>query len=402
MKNINIILIFCWFSTGIILYETMLFKIQWLVSTAKNQSNLTFILEVPEEKVIKYICGKYSIAVFSISEYKENIQSFGKAYFRFLYEKQEYTLYSNFDKAKDLFSTFREAWFNITYINNLLKPLPDVDVPRVLEKLNSDYANLNKPQDIKDKSYIQQFTNMIVEQWNVQLSVVKKAAAKTIEESEQVLNNLSPEQKIKPQNVKVRNAVEELKRVKLGSNIVKIRDQISLVYQLMEKIELEYLEEQKEIEVKIIEWSTVTYLDIVSERDKYKKSINLQKAKAKGGWISYYAVFWTLWLYQKLIWKELHSRFKNVIVVIDTLYNTLILFIMMTTVWLVLFQLFNSIAFGGSFFTESFINLGLMWICSALLMKIKKPHLVNLLITWPFCAILYFVLHKIIYVNFWL
>jgi hypothetical protein len=170
---------------------------------------------VPEEKVIKYICGKYSIAVFSVEEYKDPIQTFGKAYFRFLYEKQEYALYSNFDKAKDLFSTFREAGFNITYINNLLKPLSDADVPRVLDKLNLDYTNLNKPQDIKDKSYLQQFTNMIVQQGNVELSVVKKAAAKTIEECEKILNTLSDTQKITPQNVKVRNAVEELKRVKL-------------------------------------------------------------------------------------------------------------------------------------------------------------------------------------------
>jgi hypothetical protein len=49
----------------------------------------------------------------------------------------------------------------------------------------------------------------------------------------------------------------------------------------MEKVELEYLEDQKEIEVQIIEGSTVTYLDIVAERDKYKKSVNLQKAKTK-------------------------------------------------------------------------------------------------------------------------
>ncbi|MBP6086399.1 hypothetical protein KA478_04415 [Patescibacteria group bacterium] len=81
----------------------------------------------------------------------------------------------------------------------------------------------------------------------------------------------------------MKNEVEELKKLRLGTNISKLREQMSKVYMLMENVELQYLEEQKDNEIQIVEGSIVTYLDIVSEREKYRKTMNLQKAKAENG-----------------------------------------------------------------------------------------------------------------------
>lgn len=381
----------------------MLYKIQWLVALPNAQTNILFLLDAADDKQAKTICGKYSIAVFTIEPYTQAPETFGKAYIRFLYEKNTYTLYSDFDKAKDLYLLFYEAGLNITYINNLLRPLPDADIVRVLEKLEQDYKKAHAPVEEKNKSYITQFTNLVLEKSGEELVNIKKLAAKAVDEAVVNLGKMSPEELQTPYWLKVKNSVEELKRVRLWSNIIKIREQISRVYEMMEKVEMQYLEEQKENEVKVIEWSTVTYLDIVSEWDKYKKTMSLQKAKAQWGWgLSYYAVFGSLGLYQKLIWKELQSKFNSIVIIVNGIYDILIMFIMMTTIWLVLLQLFNTIAFGWSFFTSAFIDIGIMWICSALLMKFKKPNLTNLLIIWPVCVWLYFLLHSFIYANFWL
>ncbi len=381
----------------------MLYKIQWLVALPNKQTNILFLLDAADDKLAKTICSKYSIAVFTIEPYMQTPETFGKAYIRFLYEKQTYTLYSDFDKAKDLFLLFYEAWINITYINNLQRPLSDADIVLVLEKLEQDYKKDHAPIEEKDKSYITQFTNMVLEKSGSELITVKKLAGKAVDEAASTLGKMSYVELQTPYWLKVRNSVEELKRVRLWSNIIKIREQISRVYEMMEKVEMQYLEDQKENEIKVIEWSTVTYLDIVSEWDRYKKTMSLQKAKAQG-WsgLSYYAIFGSLWLYQKLIWKELKSKLSNIVVILNGLYDILIMFIMMTTIWLVLLQLFNTIAFQWSFFTFAFIDVWIMGICSALLMKFKKPNLTNLLIIGPLCVWLYFLLHSFIYANFWL
>ena len=381
----------------------MLYKIQWLVALPNSQTNILFLLDAADDKLAKLICSKYSIAVFTIEPFTDTPETFAKAYIRFLYEKNTYTLYSNFEKAKDLYLLFYEAWLKITYMNNIQRPLSDTDVNRVLEKLEQDYKVAHAPIEEKDKSYITQFTNLVLEKSGEELINIKKLAAKAVDEAVVNLNKMTPTELQTPYWIKVKNSVEELKRVRLWSNIVKIREQISRVYEMMEKVEMQYLEDQKENEVKVIEWSTVTYLDIVSEWDKYKKTMSLQKAKAQwGSWLSYYAIFWSLGLYQKLIWKELQSKLNNVVVIVNGLYDILIMFVMMTIVWLVLLQLFNTIAFQWSFFTTAFIDVWIMWICSALLLKFKKPNITNLLIIWPACAWLYFLLHSFIYANFWL
>lgn len=383
--------------------RNMLFKIQWLVTLPIWQKNVTILLDTVDEKTAKDVCNKYHIAIFGIDTFSGTPESFGKAFFRFTFDKLTPTLYSEFDKAKDLYTIFREAWFQIIYINNLLNPLPDTDVARVMEKLVVDYDIAHAARTAKDKNVIEQFTDKVVERGNVELQEVKKLAAKAAEESEKTINDMNEKDKQTVQVLKVRNAVDELKRVKMWSNIIKIRDQMSLVYKLMENIEIQYLEEQKDNELQVLEWSTVTYLDIVSERDKYRKTMALQKAKASWGtWLNYYTIFGTIWLYQKLIWKEIKHKFMNVIIILDGIYNIIIVFIMMTIIWLVLLQLFNTIAYKWTFFTTSFIDIGIMWICSAFLMKFKKPDLINLLIIGPICVIVYFVLRSIIYANFWL
>ncbi|MEI7477164.1 MAG: hypothetical protein WCJ81_01080 [bacterium] len=74
----------------------------------------------------------------------------------------------------------------------------------------------------------------------------------------------------------------------------------------MEDAELDYIEQQREHEVKVTSGSIITYLDVVAEREKYQKSKNIKKAKARMS-ISdaYYGFFGTMGLYQKLLGREM-------------------------------------------------------------------------------------------------
>lgn len=390
-----------WFSYGIQLYNSMLFEAQWVITTLKGQSNISILIDALTEDVVRTICAKHSIAVFSVVPYEKMASTFGKVYFRFHDEWEDFTAYTQYEKAKDAYGFFREAWFKISYINNSDHPLSDEDVVRVIEKLENDYAKAHDTTSKDNKNYFEQITDLVVKKWWKELDDLKLYATKAVEEADSLLQKIQWTQA----NVviKIKNAEDELKKAKLGTNIAKIRERIGELYTLMEHAELDYLEWQKEHEMQIAEWSIITYLDIVAEWERYKKSKNIQQAGAyKSANDTYYMFFWAVWLYQKLLWKDIQNKFKDVIIILDTLYNIIVIFILMTMIWLVLLQLFNSVIHDAYFFTTSFIDIGIMGICSALLMQFKKPELLRLIIIGPLCVLLYFLLRSMIYANFWL
>ncbi len=377
----------------------MLFEAQWVITTSKGPSNITFLIDASTEDIVRTVCGKHSVAVFSVTPYTQLPETFGKVYFRFKDEWEEMTMYTQYEKAKDAYWFFHEAWFQISYINNSDHPLSDSDVVRVIEKLSNDYQKSHDPKSTKDQNYFAQLTDIVVKKWWQELDDLKLLSTKATEEADALITKIQWTQASAV--IKIRNAENELKKVKLGTNIAKIRERIWELYSLMESSELEYLEAQKEHEVKVSEGSIVTYLDIVAEWEKYQKSKNVQKAKATKTFTdTYYTFFGAAWLYQKLLGKDIQNKFKDIIIILDTLYNIIVIFIIMAMIFLVLFQLFNTMMYNAYFFTTSFIDLWIMWICSAILMKLKKPELIRLVIIWPLCIIVYFILHTIVYANF--
>lgn len=376
-------------------------EVQWVIPIQKVPSNISVVIDAPTETVVRKICEQYSIAVFSITEYTQEGTHFGNVFFRFLEENDTITIYTQQEKAKDAYKYFRDAGFVIDYINNSQHLLNDEDVKRVVAKLADDYNKSHAIAAKHEKSYFWQISDMLVKKTTAELEELKTLSTKAAEEAEILMSKIQSTQATMV--LKIKNAEDELKKAKLGSNVVKIRDLIGDLYKLMETAELIYLEEQKENEIQIAEWSIVTYLDIVAEREKYQKSKNMQKAWANKSWTdTYYMFFGTVWLYQKLLGKDIQNKFKDIITILDTLYTIIVFFILMSMVRLVLFQLFNVVMYDATFFTLSFIDLGIMGICSALLMQRKEPNLFRLIIIGPLVVGIYLVLHALIYTHFWL
>jgi len=379
----------------------MFFQWAWLVATSKWQSNLAFLIEASDEATARAVCSKHSIAVFSFSVYTQPPENYGKVFFRCDEWGKLVTFYSQHVKAKDAFTDFTDAGFNIKYINNVDHLLSDADVVRVIEKLHIDYDEQHRAKNEDEKSYFSQLTDLVLKRGTEELTEIKILATKAVEDSERLLVKAQWTQG----NIilKIKNAQDEVKKAKLGSNIPKIRELIGDLYKLMEDAELDYIEQQREHEVKVTSGSIITYLDVVAEREKYQKSKNIKKAKARMS-ISdaYYGFFGTMGLYQKLLGREMWHKVQNVIVILDTLYNVVALCITMTMVRLVLLQLFNTVVYQASFFTDSFINLWLMGVCSAVVLRFKKPDILNLVVIGVAWIILYFVLRALIYTNFWL
>lgn len=379
----------------------MLFQAQWLITIEKNQHNIWFLINASSEAVARSVCAKHSIAVFWLIPFANDPKTYGAVFFSFIEEKEEITIYTQFEKAREAFSFFRPAKFPITYINNNKSPISDEDAKRVAAKLESDYQASLLVDTTKDKWYFDKLSKMFVERTGQELNSLKQLAATALQDSEEVAKKIPPtEMQLKK---KVKLLQEELKKVKLWSNESKIRDAIGILYHILEGIELRHLQEQKEHEISVTHGSVVTYLDVLSEAEKFENSKKVSKVWShKSASDAYYAFLGAVWLYNKFLVKDIKNKWRDIVVIIDTFYSMFALFVLMTMIALGVLQLVNSVFFKWSFFSPKFIDLGLIGLCVAILMNYKKPYLKNLIILWIACVGLFFILRYLIDTTFWL
>ncbi len=378
----------------------MLFQAQWLISIWTTQTNIGFLIEGSSETVVRAVCNKHSIAVFGLIPFVWDPKTYGSVYFRFLEGKEQFTIYTQYVKAREAFTFFRKAWFLINYINNIRSPISDEDVIRVVEKLESEYKESLIVDPDKGVNYFKKISNLFVERSGQWLISLKQLATVALADADEILIKIS--NSAPTTSTKIKNLQDELKKVKLGTNEARIRDAIGMLYHSLEEAELVFLQNQKEHEVSVIQWSIVTYLDVLTEAEKFEKSQKVSKAWAhKSGSDLYYGFLWIVGLYNKFLTKDIKNKTKNIVVIIDTLYTVFGLFVLMTMIRLALLQLINSIFFNGSFFTPRFIDLWLIGLFSAVLMQYKKPNLKNLLFLGPVCVGLFFLTRYLINTTFW-
>ncbi len=389
-----------WFSIWIQLYHTMLFQTQWLISIWDKQTNIGFLIDGSSETAVRSVCNKHSIAVFGLIPFVGDPKTYGTVYFRFMEGKEEMTIYTQYEKAREAFAFFRSAQFLISYINNSKSPISDENVKLVIDKLENEYKESLIVDPNKNKNYFQKISKLFVERSGQWLISLKQLATIALSDGDEILAKIIQVQPFVAN--KIKNLQDELKKVKLGTNESRIRDAIWMLYHTLEEAELSILQEQKEHEVSVIKGSIVTYLDVLSEAERFEKSQKVSKAWAhKSGSDLYYGFLWTLWLYNKFLTKDIKNKSKNIVVIIDTLYTIFGMFVLMTMIWLALLQLVNTLFFNGSFFTLRFIDLWLVGLASAILIYYKKPNLKNLLFIWPFCAGLFFLVRYLINTTFW-
>lgn len=379
----------------------MLFQAQGLVTIPSGQHNITLLIDASSEEIAKTICAKYGVVVFSLVDFAATPAAFGTVYFSFPYEGETITIYTQYDKAKDAFNFYHDVGFPIDYINNSAHSLPDTDVKRVVAKLYADVeaAKVIAKWKVKWPNYFERLTSVVLKKGDAEIDGLKLMASKAVEDADILMEKIRWSQATLCR--KLKDLEDELKKNKLGTNVSIIRENIGLLYEYMEKGEMIYLQEQKEQEISIATGSVVTYLDIIAEREKYKKARNVHKTKTmKTGSDMYYAVFGTLWLYQRFIGKDFHNKTQDVVVIIDTMYTLIVIGITMTMVWLAIMQLINVLLFNSSFFTMRFIDMGIVGVCSWVLMKFKQPSLVSLVALWVWCVLLFFILRTLIYSTF--
>ncbi|MEF2175631.1 MAG: hypothetical protein V3575_04110, partial [Candidatus Absconditabacteria bacterium] len=163
---------------------------------------------------------------------------------------------------------------DVDLINNLINPVEEETVKEVISKIREAENQKNtENKTIKSRQEKQIDDKKLLE--------LKEFISANLIEADELIEKVS--NKISPIVIKHgKEIIDELKKLRMGSNIEKLTINFEKLINYMETIEIEYLEVQKKQEIGEQKSTIVTDLDIVKEYNKYSKSQKKQKASQFG------------------------------------------------------------------------------------------------------------------------
>lgn len=186
--------------------------------------------------------------------------------------------------------------------------MSDEDVKEVLAKLEANFAEEQKKAQTKDQP--SDIGNVVL-QSDPELEKMKHIAGQALTDISEIKVKASSSFAIRKM-ADLKGVEDELRKVRMGSNIPKMRSLISDAYRMMEELEMEYLNQQQTAETHLINNSVVTHLDLVREYEKYEKAQKVQSGKLeKTPSDMYYIFFGKIGIYQRFLSKDITEKLKD-------------------------------------------------------------------------------------------
>ncbi len=377
----------------------MRFQISWIKQIEWKQQNVTFLMDAPSEDIVRDFCGKNSMAIFELKPLQWEKEQFGKIIAKVKYDNALYSLVVPFEKARDAFMFLVKAWLQIAYINNLTHMMNDEDVAMVLKKLQIEYSEAKKKAEEKHRP--KENTRNVVLQKDPELEKMRRIATQAVADMEEVKQKWSGWGFAQRRMNELKDLEEELKKVRMGSNIPKMRSLISDAYKMMEEIEMMYLDQQKAAETMLIADSVITHLDLVREYEKYEKAQKVKKGKLeKTPSDIYYIFFGKPGIYQKFLGKDFEKKFSNRGALLYKSIDYMVLFVFMCIVWLTITSLYQHYVLQQEVFFFAFVDFALIGLLLIAINKLKKQNPIQILILSIIAACIYFLIRYLLISNF--
>ena len=376
----------------------MLFQITWIKQVNGKQANLSFVMDAFDEAWVRDFCARNSIAIFELKPYQGQRQSFGQVPIKVSFGEGIIDIITSFDKAKDAYFFYTDAWLKITSINNYEHRMNDEDVAMVLRKLETEYAEEKKKS--APKEHLVANTTNVVLQKDPELEKMRRIATQAITDMEEIKGKTTAGLAMR-KATDLKNLEEELKKTRMGSNIPKMRSLISDAYKLMEEIEMSYLDQQKAAETSLIANSVVTHLDLVREYEKYEKAQKVKKGKLeKTPSDMFYIFFGKPGMYQRFLSKDIEKKLTNRTDILYRSVDYMVLFIFMCMVWLTITSLYQHFVLKQEVFFFAFVDFSLIWLILIIINKLKKHSPLQISILFWAGIIAFFVVRYLLISNF--
>lgn len=255
--------------------------------------------------------------------------------------------------------------------------MSDEDIAMVIKKLETEYTEEQK-KSVQKEHTIANTTNVVLQK-DPQLEKMKRIASQAISDMEEIKAKISTSGLMTRKATDMSNLEEELKKVRMGSNIPKMRSLVSDAYKLMEELEMSYLDQMKAAEATLIEHSVVTHLDLVREYERYEKSLKVKKGKLeKTPSDVFYIMMGKPGIYQKFLTKDFQKKFADRGDILYKSIDYMVLFIFMCLIRLTVSSLYQHYVLQQKIFFFAFVDFSLIGLILITINKVKRHSIVQI------------------------
>lgn len=384
----------------------MTFYINWIKeekNKANDQVNIEFLVFTESEDKTREFTSKYWIIILSLEEFVWDEKQFGNLYFEInnwlnivkVVPKKE-------NKAlQEICKNYLKVWFDILKIKDYGNQLTELNIKeviyqarKVLEEEKSIQKIITDKQQEKEKQFFQDKT----------LDKLKDVIKWILPRCNEILEVLSDAWELNPRAMRdVKDLEENIKKLSMGTNSEKIKDNLDKLFSKIEEMEPDYYKVLKKNWEKVLEKSVITHFDIMKEDYKLQYARNKSKA---GLSITpnnqYYLIFWKVGIFLNFIRTDVLSKAVDNNIIIKKIYDL----IELSTIFIICEIAFYLIAL--YFIDDSkvqslitiLINTAIIGMSFSFFKVLFRNHKYLFYFVIPFCLVLFFMIKRFTISNF--
>ncbi|MCF7835291.1 hypothetical protein K9M48_04610 [Candidatus Gracilibacteria bacterium] len=362
--------------------------------------DINILLESENIESAKGFLEFFGIIVISINKYEQAENIFGKIFLQVKYEDKILRIISKETDINEACMIYTRIGLDIVNINFLEGGIEENEMKNIIEQSKIKAEEEKKMRDIIEKKKIEKKKKVYADEG---LLAIRKAIEESIERCDELIPrtlSVVDSSKIK----KLKDLRSELSKLKMGTNQIKIVSIGEQFLNLMEDIEIEFLERMKN-EVGVSEIldpnSIVSNIDIIKEYSRYFKAI---KTKAIGGTVkneySDYVTMGQKGIYFRFLQRDAFKKLRSAKDVIYRVYDWIEFILVAVIVEIAIYSIVGKT--GADMELKNFVllsNLGIIGVVLFVIRMIRKKNAVYLVILIPIIVILSIVLIRNLKIN---
>ncbi|MDD3263167.1 MAG: hypothetical protein PHR61_05010 [Candidatus Absconditabacteria bacterium] len=359
----------------------------------KKPQNIQFLLDLSSPLFARKFIEESSLVLLSLGDYSGDLNSFGPLYVIVSFEAKEIRVVSTKDfNLKSFVLLFLGLGFDVIDGNYFVDPQTPEQIKKVIDVCKKELEIQQESQ--KDAAKEEQEKEKKFYYQDDGLEKAKNVIAWSLDKVNSLLVDKGAFISAKDlRTIKIK--VEELKKMRMGTNYEKIRDMLQELFSIVDRIEEDYYASLEDSSEKLFDGTSVTAVDLERQVSILEK---VQQQQMFGGNVSVkrkdYVAFGEVLIYLMFLKKDFIELFQKILLYVYRIFDFMQLGLIIILVFLggsvVYFLLLSSSKWLDNIY-YSFFTLGFLGLLSFLFSYIKSKNPLLIGVLFVVMIVLYFV-----------
>jgi len=378
----------------------MTFSVNGIKQEKDQKYTVEMLVGVDASLLARKLLETNNILILSVKEFLQDKKTFGDIYFTIEQNFQTIEIVTKYSDLQEAANFFSFVGFEIRTINRFSMPITEKESDMIIAQAKAEAEKkkaavkeaIQQTEAAEKKIYVDE-----------KLQSAKKIIVRVFEKVDECTKRATGLISMQD-NKKLKELVEELKKLRMGTNFEKIRETIQAIFKMIEKIDDDYFASVQDPNTTILPDSLVTTTDVDKELERME---NVRILKSLGAHISLknqdYASFGSSAIYWKFLQKDLLLKFADLPAVLSSLYDITELILLVVVSLLGVYTLANEIyLFSVNQFGLSYMlmSVGLRGMVIFAARYLRNKNIGRLLLIILLAILLHYVLMWAVTTNF--